>query len=45
MKKLTINIPKDIINKLDEIAKERYTNRTEIIKSMLIESINNYKKI
>lgn len=39
MKRLNINIPQELINKIDEIAKEKFTNRTELIKHILLEYI------
>lgn len=39
MKRLNINIPQDIIDKIDEIAKEKYMNRTELIKQILLDYI------
>lgn len=39
MKRLNVNIPQEIIDKLDEIAKERFMNRTELIKQILLDYI------
>lgn len=43
MKRLNINIPQEIIVKLDEIAKENFMNRTELIKKALLEFIKEYE--
>lgn len=39
MKRLNINIPQGIIIKIDKIAEEKYMNRTELIKQILLDYI------
>jgi len=40
MKRINMNIPIELLNKLDKIAKEKYMNRTELIKLVLLEYVN-----
>ena len=41
---LFFDIPQDIIDMIDKIAKEKYMNRTELIKQILIEYIKTNNK-
>lgn len=37
--RINLNVPRKLLNNFDEVVKARYTNRTELLKSLMLQAI------
>lgn len=37
--RINLNVPKKLLNNFDKVVKARYTSRTELIKSLMLQAI------
>jgi metal-responsive CopG/Arc/MetJ family transcriptional regulator len=44
MKKINLNIPEELLKRVDAYCEANFTNRTELIKRLLLEFLNKQEK-
>ncbi|MEM3713885.1 MAG: ribbon-helix-helix domain-containing protein [Nitrososphaeria archaeon] len=43
--KINLNVPKELLKQFDEIVKWRFTSRTELIKFLMLQAIEEERKL